>query len=61
MTLAIIITAMTNAAVSFIMMRFISSHLLSLFAKAKTGLPLSLGEIAGCATSSPRPSFSAQL
>jgi hypothetical protein len=42
MTLAIIITAMTSATVSIIMMRFISSHLLSLFAEAKTGLPQSV-------------------
>jgi hypothetical protein len=40
MTLAIIITAKTNATVSIIMMRFINSHLPSPFAKAKTGLPL---------------------
>ena len=34
----------------------------ALLAKAKTGLPLFfLGEIAGCATGSPRPSFSAHL
>jgi hypothetical protein len=35
MTLAIIITAITNATVSIMMMRFISSHLLSLSPKRK--------------------------
>jgi len=40
MTLMTIIAAITNATVSTIMIRFITSHLLSLFSKTKTGLPL---------------------
>jgi len=40
MTLAAIVAAITNATVSIIMMRFITSHLLSAFLKTETGLPL---------------------
>jgi hypothetical protein len=54
-----IVSANMSATIINEMRFLISSHLLSLLADAKTGLPLT--EIAGCATGSPRPSFSAHL